>query len=279
VQSIPLVVNQYRILPNPFTGTGSLLVSDGVPNDNDGIINNGQINIFPVPFDTYRVNQTLAPTGFSSLINFTFVTVHRTDLNATALFNVFDKSEDPADLEVLGSDILDIADNRFDEIVASTQLTLVQNGVQTQIENTTNLPSPLFIGVNNQTGAEDEAALQPSLLYKNINLGPNDTPENIRAAFALAPYDAGNFTETTFVGVFSATEESPVYGQYLATVPFDQFNCGQQYIYSLDDTLIPTFGGLAGFKLTIDSNGVCPDVQEDYLTFEVVSSWHSRTCK
>ena len=53
----------------------------------------------------------MAPAGFSSLINFTYVTVHRTDLNATALFNVFDKTEDPADLEVLGSDILDIADN------------------------------------------------------------------------------------------------------------------------------------------------------------------------
>src|SRR3990172_2075799 len=195
------IPNTYRIIPDPFTGTGSLVVVDGDPNDYDNVANNGQINIFPVPIDVYRINQTIAPAGFVSLINFTFATVHNTDINATALFPMVDKTKNLSVLNATKSDILDIANNRFDEIVAANNLTSVRNGMQETILNVTSMPSPYFAGVNNSTAIAKAINSQYTLLYKNLVLPPNDIPEDVRNSFGLTQYDAGNFTETTFGGI------------------------------------------------------------------------------
>src|SRR3990172_6784515 len=255
----------YRIIPDPSTGIGSLLVTDGGSGDYDGLPN-GQISVF-VPLGTYRINQTAVPAGLSSLVNFTYTTVHPHDMNATALFRVFNPiANNPQDLSDTDSDILDIADNGFDDLLSSIQLVNVANGTQVIISKTSNIPAPIFAGVNNTIAISNAIASQYTLLYKNLVLPPNDSPEDIISAFRQTPYDSGNFTQTTFVGVLAATQSAS--RQYLATQPFDKFNCGQQYIYGMDETIVPTYGGMTGFDLTLDAAGVCPDVQ-DYLTFEV----------
>ncbi|MGH9910690.1 MAG: hypothetical protein ACRD32_08615, partial [Nitrososphaerales archaeon] len=262
---IPLF--SYRIIPGP-TGTGWIDVADGGPDDYDGLPD-GHIRIF-VPLDTYRINQTAVPAGLSSLVNFTYTTVHPRDMNATSLFRVFDPLAIlPEDLGVIDSDILDIADNGFDDLLSSIQLVKINNGTQVIISKTSDMPAPIFAGVNNTAAISQAIASQSTLLYKNLVLPPNESPENIKDAFRQTPYDSGNFTQTTFVGVMAATE--PTSRQYLTTQPFDKFNCGQQYIYGIDKTLVPTYGGLRGFNLTLDATGVCPDVP-DYLTFEVAKT-------
>ena len=262
-------VTTYRIIPDPFTGTGSLVVmDDGLANDYDNVAGNGQISVFPVPLDTYRINQTSVTAGYFSLINFTYATVHETDINSTALFAVFDKTLDPADVIQTNSDILDIANYTFDNI--ENKLFRVDAGVQTPIDEVDQMPEPIFIGANDPADPVVVAEAQPTLLYKNLGLNENETPEDVRNAFGLAPYDAGNFTETTFVGVFAATEQTSS-GQYLSTIPHDSFNCGQRYVYSLDDTLVPTYGGLKLLNLTLDTNGICPE-SEDFITFEVTQT-------
>jgi len=116
------------------------------------------------------------------------------------------------------------------------------------------MPAPAFVGVDDQNAVLNTSNARYTLLYNNLNLLPNESPEDIRDAFALTQYDAGNFTETTFVGVIAATEQS-AFGQYLATTPFDKFNCGQQYVYTLDDTLVPTFGGVTRTEFTREKEG------------------------
>jgi len=144
----------------------------------------------------------------------------------------------------------------------------VQNGIQTPIIEVDDMPAPLFIGANNYTGAIAEADAQPTILYQNFSLKANASPETIRNLFAQTSYDAGNFTDTTFVGVFAATNASSKSSQYLSTIPVDKFNCGQRYVYGLDETLVPPYGGLTLMNLTVDANGVCPE-SEDYITFEI----------
>ena len=130
------------------------------------------------------------------------------------------------------------------------------------------MPAPMVISVNNQTGVADYSGVQYTILYQNLNLTPNETPEDIRAAFSLEQYDAGNFTALTMIGVLSVTE-SPS-GQYIATQPVDRFNCGQQYVYNMSESLVPSFGGITRAEFTLDQNGICPD-SEDYITFEIAS--------
>ena len=258
----------YRVIPNPLTGTGSLLVTDGGVGDYDGV-NNGQISVFPVPLGTYRINQTAITPGLSSLINFTYSTVHLDVLNSTALFRVV---VDPADLDELEttSDRIDIADGGFDDLLNAVELVNYFNGTQVIINKTSELPYPLFAGVNNASAIGNATALQSTLFYRNlVGLGSNETPYDIIAAFRQTPYDSGNFTETSFVGVLSATPDS-TYGQYLATEPFDKFNCGQQYIYGLHESLVPTYGGITDFNFTLSATGTCPETP-DYLTHEIAA--------
>ena len=98
-------VSSYLVIPSPTNGTGSYLVTDGGPRDYDGVLN-GQVSVFPVPLGTYRINQTSSPAGgWSSLINFTYATVHLDNINSTALFR---SVLDPADIPQLqeNSDII-----------------------------------------------------------------------------------------------------------------------------------------------------------------------------
>ena len=67
---------EYIVLPNPFTGTGSLTVIDGGAGDND-TVNDGLIRVYYVPLGLYRINQTSVPAGNFSLYNFTYTTVHQ----------------------------------------------------------------------------------------------------------------------------------------------------------------------------------------------------------
>jgi hypothetical protein len=262
---IPLA--SYRIIPG-LDGTGWRDVTDGGPDDYDGLPN-GQISVF-VPLGTFLVNQTAVPAGWSSLVNFTYTTVHPLDMNATSLFRVFDPLADSPDtIRSTDSDILDIAENGFDDLLSGIQLVKVYNGTQVIISKTSDMPAPIFAGINNATAISNATTSQFTLLYKNLALPPNASPENIISAFRQTPYDSGNFTQTTFVGVMAVTESAS--RQYLATQPFDRFNCGQQYLYNIDNTLVPTYGGMAGFNLTLSTVGVCPSVQ-DYLTFEVAQA-------
>jgi len=261
---VPLATT-YRIIPDPATGTGWMDISDGDANDYDGIANNGQISVL-VPLGTYRINQTMAPVGWDPLLDFTYTTVHPSDMNATALFRVIDLGVDlPIDLAEIDLDVLDIADNGFDDLLSGVQLVKVTNGTQVIIRKTSDMPAPILVGLNNATAISNATALQSTLLYKNLVLPPNASPEDIIAAFRQTPYDSGVFDDTSFVGVMAATEQSAS-GQYLATQPFDEFKCDPHYIYGIDDTLVPTYGGMTGFTLVIEDD--CFGSQ-DYLTFEI----------
>jgi len=256
---------EYIVLPNPFTGTGSLTVIDGGAGDND-TVNDGLIKVYYVPLDLYRINQTSVPAGNSSLYNFTYTTVHLTDINATALFRAVNSTTNLSLEAPIVGDIVDIdVPPGFDDVISNAGLAKVRKGIETPITEVTDMPAPIFAGVSNNSAIDDATDAQYSLVYRNINLTANDTPDNIRNAFGLTTYDAGNFTDSTFVGILTASKEQ--FGtQFIATQPFDKFNCGQEYIFPLDNTLIPSYGGIIQTAFTLNSNGLCPD-GEDYNTF------------
>ena len=96
-------------MPNPFTGSGSLPVIDGGAGDNDAL-DNGKILISSVSLGLYRINQTAIPAGNTTLYNFTYTTVHLTDINATALFRVVDSTTNLAVQSPIEADIVDFND-------------------------------------------------------------------------------------------------------------------------------------------------------------------------
>jgi len=199
---------EYLILPNPFTGTGSLPVIDGVLNDND-MQNNGQIKVYYVDLGLYRVNQTSVPAGNTTIYNFTYTTVHLTDINATALFRAVDSASDLTQERLIEGDIVDIdVPPTFDALTGSVNLFKVRNSIQTPIVKVTDMPAPIFAGVSNASAIGNATELQYSLSYQNIvGLSSNERPEDLRAAFGLTQYDAGtaaNATNSTFVGIFTS---------------------------------------------------------------------------
>jgi len=265
-----LVANSsYRVSPNPFTGTGSLNVTDGGPGDNS-TANDGLIKVYYVPLGLYRINQTGIPAGNTTIYNFTYTTVHLTDINATALFRVVNSTTNLSLQAPIVADIVDIdVPPGFDDLISISNLAKVRNRIQSPITEVTDMPAPIFAGVSNASAIADATAAQYSLVYQNLNLGTNAAPDVIRDAFGLTQYDPGNSTDSTFVGIFTSLQ-NVTFGQYIATQPLDKFNCGQEYIFTLDDSLVPNFGGMTRAEFTLASNGICPDA-EDYNTFEIAS--------
>jgi len=261
----------YTITPNPFGGIIPLTVQDGGVDDSDGI-DNGRITIRSVPFDVYTINSTEVPDFYTPLINFTHVTVHGTNTNATGLFPLVKTINDFTMINATNSDIVDIQDPaRFDALISSADLFKVRNNQAIQISRTSELPAPIFAGVNNATALAHALATQYSMLYENVaGLNSNALPEDITSTFNLTTYDGGNSTDATFVGVMTATEES-TFGQYIATQPVDKFNCGQQYVFPLDNSTVPSFGGLTNVTFTISQTATCVE-GKDYNTFEVNST-------
>jgi len=262
----------YRITPNPFGGNTPYLVQDGILNDND-TKNDGKISVYYIPLDLYLVNRTGIALPPEPLYNFTHVTVHGTDINATGLFRVLDGAN-LLNANTTYGDTIDIRDPPgFDGLTSNNELAKVTNETQTLITKVNELPSAIFVGALNASAIQNGTESQYTLVYNNTTgLGPNELPVDIRDFFSLAPYDIGTNTDATIIGVLTATEETAAFGQYIATQPIAQFNCGQRYIFSLDDSLVPSYGGMKGVDFTLAKSGTCPTTQEDYITYEIASN-------
>jgi len=263
----PITGASYRITPNPFGGVSPYLVQDGILNDDD-TVNDGRISVYYVPLDLYLVNRTGIALPPEPLYNFTHITVHRTDFNATGLFRVL-AGADIATANATEADIIDInVPPGFDSLTSSINLNKVRDGIQTPITKVSDLPPTIFAGALNSSAIDNATKAQYTLLYKNaVGLTQNESPQDIKDFFGLARYDTGNYTNATFVGVLTSTEQE-VFGQYIATQPLDGFTCGKRHIFTLDDSLVPTYGGITDVDLTPFINGTCPRV-EDYLTYEI----------
>ena len=206
----------YFITPDPYGGVGPLLVVDGGANDFDGT-DDGFVTVRGVPIGMYMVNVTAPLGGFSPLLNFTDVTVHETDINADALFRLH-ITPVVASAPRMESDIVDVANNGFDNLTAAVSLAKVRQGTPEIITKTTDLPAPKFVGALNATEIQNATASQYTLLYPStLGLLPHATPQEIVDAFRLSTYDSGNSNNTAFVGILTVTTESPVFGQYVAT--------------------------------------------------------------
>ncbi|RDJ30883.1 MAG: hypothetical protein DWQ17_07825, partial [Crenarchaeota archaeon] len=260
----------YRITPNPYTGFGTLTVSDGLSPDSD-LSNNGSISLLNVLLGSYKLNQTQTPSGYVPITKKGLVTVHGTNINALMKFVVVTNTTNLPNSGVIDIDNVNIDSNQFGTLLNPIKLTKVKNGVQTPIVKVNDLPTPKLVGKNNTIAISNATDSQYTLLYKSLaELLPNESPDSIINAFRLNATDAGNSTSLSYVGILGATAQSNVYGQYLATQPVEQFNCGQRYIYSLDNTLVPTYGGIKKVDFTIFENGTCPGTL-DYVTYEVAS--------
>jgi len=161
-----LVANSsYRVSPNPFTGTGYLNVTDGGAGDN-GTANDGLIKVYYVPLGLYRINQTAIPGGNTTIYNFTYTTVHITDINATALFRVVNSTTELSLQAPIEGDIVDIdVPLGFDTIISSNNLSKVRNDTRTLITEVTDMPAPIFAGVSNALAIGNATAAQYSLVF------------------------------------------------------------------------------------------------------------------
>ena len=259
----------YTVTPNPYTGSGSLTVIDGnVATDADAT-NNGRIIVSDVPVGTYVINQTAIPSGVIPVTTIGQISVHGTAINPTITFNLVNDTTTFANSDVIDIENVDIDIDVFAELEFPIQLTKVTNGVQETITSVDDLPTMKFAGINNTNALTNATASQSSLLYKSLSeLGRDEEADTIINAFRLNATDTGNSTSLAYVGIMTATGESGVYGQYLATQPVDSFNCGQRYIFPLDDTLLTSYGGIKNVDFTTSADGTCT-ATKDYITYEV----------
>ena len=257
----------YLIKPNPLTGVGTLTVVDGDASDNDST-NNGIIKISPTIFGTYNVTQTVTPSGTTSLLRYTFTTVHFTKLNATATFNVLDTSsttlkqltQTQLDAPHLNSTTLNSWQNTFNAVILS-------GTSQNTITGTSNLLP--FIVIGNETNNLSAAIESQSSIKLATSIARGTSGSNIINTFGMPTYALPSSSSLDVVLPAIVTDEVSTH-QVIATPPFTNVVPGQRMIVPIESSAIPSFGGVSMLdvesKSTASSTGTA---SQDWFVMEV----------
>src|SRR6267143_2111552 len=161
----------YTISPNPKTGTGKLLVTDGGAGDENGI-SDGMIKISQVPHGKYVINQVAVPPGFSSLLGSTIKNVQQSHLNQIATFQVLSTSTDltklsstPITSPSLDNDTFNKFTSSSAKIVNKTNSGIINTiGLENySLPNSTNLVSIIPTIVARVNATTDYVAATPPL--------------------------------------------------------------------------------------------------------------------
>jgi hypothetical protein len=255
----------YKITPNPSTGTSSLTVADGSGSDNDST-DNGIIKISPAIFGTYNVTQTVVPSGTTSLLSQVFTTVHNTNVNATATFNVVSSSSSLAEqpkTELASPNLNSTVLNTW----SSTYSAVIINGTS---ENTVNVANemPGLIVVGNETSSLSAAITSQSTIKLTATTTVGTTGSSIISTFGMPTYTMPSSSSLDIVLPAIATSESS--RQVVSSPPLSSIVPGQKMVLPIEASAIPSIGGVTLLniesKLTASSTGT---VSQEWVVIEV----------
>ena len=239
----------YSITPNPQTGSGSLLVTDGGSGDKDGL-SNGQIVISHVPKGKYIIHQVSIPTGFFSLISSTIKNVHASHLNQVATFHVVPTNVDLTKLSSTQLMAPSLNDTTLGKL-ASVSARIVNNVNSSIISDVDQTPQIILAGSANSTAINASINSTSSILL-NTSFSPLTNGSTIVNAIGLENYSLPNSTNLVSIMPTVIANVSTTSGYVAATPPVSGVIPGQEMIIPIPDSIIPSFGGLK--KLDIQSS-------------------------
>ena len=255
---------EFRITPNPGTGTGSLTVTEGQVGDGDSTAN-GILLINSALFNDYLIEMLTEPTNFVVTTNKTSLSVGEV-ANPNVVFTVF------ADLIAIEN--TNPLPATTSPILNSTSLLNTLEGFTTTIVNQTSvlvdssddLPEMFTIGSNNTSDLDVVIAKQVNILIKTttssgitgseffdlIDMPTHALPSDANLTAIIAPIVTSENT-----GSDSGSSSTR---QLICSAPYEKVIPGQNMIMTVNSTLIKSFGGVTQFNVTSSANATSDGV-------------------
>src|SRR6267143_629411 len=239
----------YTISPNPKTGTGKLLVTDGGAGDENGI-SDGMIKISQVPHGKYVINQVAVPPGFSSLLGSTIKNVQQSHLNQIATFQVLSTSTDLTKLSSTPITSPSLDNDTFNKFTSSSAkiVNKTNSGIINDIDQT---PQIIVAGSKNST-AINTSISSISSISLSTSFAPLTKGSTIINTIGLENYSLPNSTNLVSIIPTIVARVNATTDYVAATPPLSGIIPGQEMIIPVTDSLLPSFGGLK--KIDVQSS-------------------------
>jgi len=259
----------YLISPNPFTGTGTLSVSDGDGNDSDPAA--GIIAIDNSRFDNYLIEITTIPATFDVTINATSAAIWNAEANPLLTFTLISQSATVINLDPLIATTAPLLNATHTSTLEGFNAVII-NQTQSSIDSTDDLSEIIAVGENNTSGISD-AITQQSNLKLITTIAPGTSGTSIQSTIGMPTYALPSDDELTTVlpvTVIQDTAGTVSTKQTVCSPAYKSVIPGQTMILPVEDSLIPTFGGVS--ELELSSSGTSSSTgsfNNDFTCIEV----------
>lgn len=240
----------YSITPNPRTGIGILVVTDGGAGDDDGSLD-GLITISNALAGSYGIIQTLPPPGFVPLVDSVLVTLDNTSPNVVATFDVAPVAADLSQLPETPISSPPLSEPSFNDLV-SKSTTIVTTTTSDLLAAPSDLPGIIVVGTSNldaiNAAIESIASLSVDIIFAELTPGAD-----IISQLGLPLFDLPASPDLVAIipGVVSLEPTS----QVVATPPLN-ITAGQNMIIAVVDPVIPSTGGLKEMEINVSPTAV-----------------------
>ncbi|HYL65557.1 MAG TPA: immunoglobulin-like domain-containing protein, partial [Nitrosopumilaceae archaeon] len=249
----------YTISPNPKTGFGSLTITDGGADDEDGLAN-GAIEISHVHKGKYVITQMNIPPGFRSLLKSTITNVHSSSLNKIVNFHVLPTSTDLTQLPSQSIQSPSLNNKTFNSWTSSSfSAKLIDNDNSSVIINNVEQTPQLIIAGSGNSSAINSSLISEQSVLLNASFAPLTSGSKIVNTIGLENYSLPNSTNVVAIIPTIVTHVNTTSGYIAATPPISGVIPGQEMIIPVADPLIPSFGGLK--EITVQSSTVQQPVE------------------
>jgi hypothetical protein len=174
----PLGGAAFEITPDPFSGTGSLIVEDN--DENDDSKDNGTVVLSGILPDSYSIEQTTIPDGYLSLVRKQTVSVTEAGTSVTVIFSNLKLEEELAGPVEVPAPYLD------EESLA----VFIENGATIDgvpIDSIDDLPPAFIVPLDSQVQEFPDVIIK-SVVFEDSSLDYSSTSSEVFEELAIPTY-------------------------------------------------------------------------------------------
>jgi len=252
VPGTPLIAGAtYTVFPFDKT-ISEFDIIDGSTNDNDGVLN-GRVVFSPLRFGSYNFTMTTIPTGFNVLGNSTIHEAHNTQPNGTSTFRL---TLQTTNLSLLAPTIItdspSLNSTTFDEWTIDFIATVVNETKDDKIIDAVNqLPSVVSVGKETSSTEQQNAVEQQATVELDTSFIAGTLGTTVIEAFAMPNFTLPESIELISIIPTIVTIPSDD-SQFIASPPVNTIIPGQTVVLPVEDSSIPSTGGLSEITFTAD---------------------------
>ena len=207
------------------------------------------------------------PTNYDVTVNSTSAAIWNSDASPILLFTLINDTAIVANLDPLIVTTAPLLNSTHANTLSGYSAKIV-NQTESSVDETDDLAEIIAVGKNNTSGI-DNAINQQSNLKLVTNITPGSDAGSIQDTIGMPSYVLPTDNDLTVILPVTVTSETTTH-QVVCSPSYDQVVPGQTMIMPVEDSLIPTFGGVSLFSVTSSNSSSSVGAPEnDYTCLEI----------